>query len=378
MSAELIEAMAQAAARMLDALDPAQRERATRPFENEAERTEWYYTPNARPGIPMIELDARQQQNVRRLLRTGLSQGGYNAAATIMGLEAILDPAENWVQWQYLGYDRLRPSINRDPNMYFVCVFGQPGSERWAWSFGGHHISVHHTIVNGQLSTTPCFLGAHPAVSPLQPGFFLEPLAAERKLGLELYHSLDAPQRATATLAPVAPHDTMMVNRPYVEDGALALPPWIIMGKKAMPESMYPARMARFEEEFAHVLRSDEQLAPLRYEAGQPKGIGASAMTSAQQDALRELIAVYLHRLPDTVAQAELARLSEVWPALHFAWAGGDNGTMAHYYRIQGPTLVIEYDSPFDDGCHIHAVWRDARADFGRSLLRAHYAEAHG
>ncbi|MEO8540743.1 MAG: DUF3500 domain-containing protein [bacterium] len=372
----LIDAMSAAASRFLDSLDPDQRERATRRFENEAERTEWYYTPNARPGIPMMELDARQQQHVRRLLRSGLSEGGYNVAATIMGLEAILDPVENWAQWQYLGYDRKRPSINRDPNMYFVCVFGEPGSERWGWSFGGHHVSVHHTIVDGQLATTPCFFGSHPAVSPLQPGFFLEPLAAERKLGLELYHALDSDQRRVATLSPVAPHDTMMVNRPYVVEDAVALPPWIVMGTKAMPESQYPARITRFEEEFAHVLRSDEQLEPMRYTSS-PTGLPASAMTDGQRDGLRELVGIYLHRLPDEVAEGQLARVQSEFGSLAFAWAGGDNGQIAHYYRIQGPTLLIEYDSPFDDGCHIHAVWRDAAADFGKNLLGAHYAEAH-
>ncbi len=376
MSQDVISAMSEAAARLLASLDDTQRARATRPFADEAARTEWYYTPNARPGIPMMELDARQQQNVRRLLRSGLSEGGYNIAATIMGLEAILDPVENWAQWQYLGYDRLRPSINRDPAMYFVCVFGEPGTDRWAWGFGGHHISVHHTVVESSLSSTPCFFGAHPAVSPLQPGFFLEPLAAERKLGLELYRSLDPERRRRATLSPIAPHDTMMVNRPYVEAGAIALPPWIIMGKKAMPESMYPARQARFEEEFAHALRSDDDLQPLRY-TPQPAGLPANQMTNGQRDNLRELVNVYLARLPESVAERESASAASQFEGLGFAWAGGDDGDIAHYYRIQGTSLLIEYDSPFDDGCHIHAVWRDAEGDFGKSLLAGHYAAAH-
>jgi hypothetical protein len=374
-STATINAMTEAAARVLDGLSPEQRARATRPFSDEAARTEWYYTPNARPGIPMIELDARQQQAVRRLVRSGLSEGGYNTVATIMGLEAILDPVENWVQFQYLGYDRVKPSINRDPAMYFLCVFGEPGSERWAWSFGGHHVSVHHTIVAGQLSTTPCFFGSHPAVSPLQPGFFLEPLAGERRLGLELYNSLDGSQRATATLAPKAPNDTVQANRRFVEEGALPLPPWIIMGR-AMPESQYAARQARFEEEFAHLDLSEAALEPLRYTAA-PKGLPVTAMSASQRDGLRELIGLYLHRLPDEVAETQIASVAADLDSLAFAWAGGDNGMIAHYYRIQGPSLLIEYDSPYDDGCHIHAVWRDARADFGANLLAKHYAEAH-
>ncbi|MGE0600998.1 MAG: DUF3500 domain-containing protein [Dehalococcoidia bacterium] len=376
MAGKLLDSMAEAAQRFLDGLDDIQRGRATRPFSDERERTEWYYTPNARPGIPLIELDAVQQQMARRLLYTGLSEGGYNTAATIMGIEAILDPVEHWRAAPYPGYDQAAPSIWRSPSMYFVCVFGSPGSERWGWSFGGHHVSVHYTVVGDGVSANPCFFGAHPAEPPLQPGFFLRPLEPERKLGLELLHSLDAGQRAKATLLAKAPHDLVTTNRPAVREGALPLPTWVIMGPRAVPESAIPATRKNWERQFAHLPLTDEELAPVAYTAV-PKGLAAAEMTAGQQDALRELLRVYTSRLPEEASASQVARIAEHFGELHFAWAGGDAPHSAHYYRIQGPRLLVEYDSPFEDGCHIHAVMRDPEGDFGVDLLARHYAEAH-
>ncbi len=368
MECALIEEVAEAAKRFLENLNPAQRERARLPFSDEAKRTEWYYTPNARPGIPLVELDAVQRQNARRLVRSALSEGGYNTVATIMGLEAVLDPIEHWRTNAFLGYDKRVPTINRDPEMYFLAVFGEPGAERWGWSFGGHHVSVHLTVIGGSVAASPCFFGAHPAVSPLQPGFFLEPLAAERKLGLDLLHSLDGGQRAKATLLGTAPYDIVTGNRPTVSDGQMPRKPWDIMRIPPYPE--------RWEREFAHLPLEDEALEPLRL-TSQPKGLAARDMKPAQRDALRELVGVYLRRTREELAFDHLERATADPAALHFAWAGGDDPMTAHYYRIQGPRLLIEYDSPFDDGCHIHAVWRDPEGDFGQDLLARHYAEAH-
>jgi hypothetical protein len=207
----------------------------------------------------------------------------------------------------------------------------------------------------------------------LQPGFFLRPLEAERKLGLELLHLLDEPRRAQATLLPKAPHDMVTANTPAVQEGALPLPPWIIMRN---PEAQVPAIRAGWERQFAHLPLTDEELAPLAYTA-KPKGLAAAAMTGSQRDALSALLKVYTSRVPDEVAAAQAERLAIDLDAVHFAWAGGDTDHSAHYYRIQGPRLLVEYDSPFEDGCHIHAVWRDPEGDFGVDLLTRHYAEAH-
>lgn len=372
----LLDSMTEAAGRFLDGLDQVQRGRATRPFSAEGERREWYYTPNARPGIPLIELDAVQQQMARQLLHTGLSEGGYNTAATIMGIEAMLAPMERWPANPFPSYDLAAKSVVRDPSMYFVCVFGSPGAERWGWSFGGHHISVHYTLAGETVSANPCFFGANPAEPPLQPGFFLRPLEAERKLGLELLHLLDANQRSKAMLLARAPHDLVLGNRPAVVEGALPIEPWVIMGPKAIPEAAVPQQRARWERQFAHLPLTNEELEPLRYTA-RPKGLAAAQMTGPQQDALRELVGVYTSRVPTEAAAAQAGRLAADFGAIHFAWAGGDKPHSAHYYRIQGPRLLIEYDSPFEDGCHIHAVWRDPEGDFGMDLLARHYAEAH-
>ena len=100
-------------------------------------------------------------------------------------------------------------------------------------------------------------------------------------------------------------------------------------------------------------------------------------MTAPQREALRELVGVYTSRVATEAAAEQTARTESNLDALHFAWAGGDSGRSAHYYRIQGPRLLIEYDSPMEDGSHIHSVWRDPEGDFGMDLLGRHYAEAH-
>ena len=153
-----------------------------------------------------------------RLLRSGLSRAAYVTATTVMGLENVLDDVERFRQ----GFGRER---GRDPGMYYVRVFGTPGpGATWGWRFGGHHVSVNHTIVDGELAaSTPCFLGADPAESPLLGPHLLRPLAGAEDLGRELVRSLDAAQLDRALLAPVAPVDLVSANRPRVSPGRPAV-----------------------------------------------------------------------------------------------------------------------------------------------------------
>ena len=115
-----------------------------------------------------------------------MSWPGYVTAATVVGLENVLDAAEGFAGRP--GRER-----GRDPGLYYVRIFGEPDrGGTWGWRFGGHHVSVNHTIVDGDVaSSTPCFLGANPASSPLLGPHLLRPLAGAEDLGRELVRSLD-------------------------------------------------------------------------------------------------------------------------------------------------------------------------------------------
>ena len=366
--------MAHTANAFLESLSDEQRKAAQLPFEATHERQRWYYTPNARPGISLVELDAVQQQRGRQLLRAGLSMSAYNTAATIMSLEWALAEAERWPTARYIGYPGPALSVRRDPNMYFVAIFGQPAeSGTWGWTFGGHHISVTHTIVDGALARpTPSFFGSHPAELPLGHGHSLRPLAPEEDLGLALLHSLDSDQKRQAIISSLAPSDMVQSNRPRVEEGAIPFTPDVLMG---LPPN--PRAEAAFELLNARNALTDEQLAPLRYSTSQPAGLPATKMDGAARDLLGRLIQRYLERMPEPLADREWDRIQPGLGDLHFAWAGAVKRGLAHYYRIQGPGILIEYDNPDPAGDHVHACWRDPDGDFGADLLAAHYAAAH-
>jgi hypothetical protein len=314
----LLDRMAEAATDWLASLPPAQRANSSYPFPATGERTRWSYTPNERGGLPLAEMGPVQQRLAHRLMASGLSEGGYAAASTIMGLENALDAVEGWRR-PYPG--RAGPNRGRDPLLYFVSVFGEPGAGSWGWRVGGHHVALNYTVVDGRgLSASPLFLGANPALTRLVGPGVVRPLAAEEDLARELLASLAPDQRRRAVLSPVAPDDLVHSNRPEVR-------------------------------------------------VGPPEGLAADAMQPAQRELLRGLLHQYLGRLPDPVAAVEAERVSgDRLQAAHFAWAGGGEPGQPHYYRLQGPRLLIEYVNVQDGANHVHSVWRDPLGDFGQSL----------
>ena len=142
--AETAEQMARAADSWLSSLGDAERAVAQRAFPSDDDRRQWFYTPTDHGGLALGAMSPSRQQGALRLLATGLSVAGYNTVATIIGLENILDAKEGWRQ----VFDRER---GRDPGMYYVRVFGEPGpNATWAWRFGGHHVSINHLVVDGE------------------------------------------------------------------------------------------------------------------------------------------------------------------------------------------------------------------------------------
>jgi hypothetical protein len=313
----VLDRMAGAAADWLASLDAGQRDKASYPFPATEERTRWYYTPNEQGGLPLAEMGPVQQRLAHRMVASGLSEGGYATASAIMGLENVLDAKEGWRR-SYTG--RATPNRGRDPQLYFVSVFGKPGAGPWGWRVGGHHVALNYTLLEGGgLSASPLFFGANPAHTHLVGPGVLRPLAAEEDLGRELLASLAPDQLATAVLLPEAPDDILQTNRPTVD-------------------------------------------------AGPPQGLAAARMLPQQRELLLGLLRQYLGRLPDPVAATETARVTgEALEAVHFAWAGRPEPGQPHYYRVQGPRLLIEYDNVQNGVNHVHSVWRDPLGDFGQS-----------
>jgi hypothetical protein len=321
-SRDLVERMGEAANDLLASLAPDQKAKATFPFGEDGERVKWYYTPVDRGGLPLFEMDRRQQRLAHQLVATGLSRAGYVAASTIMGLETTLDALEEW-RWEGHG---------RDPALYYVSIFGHPDVQAaWGWRFEGHHISLNYTIAGGRIvSPTPTFFGANPAEAPLSGVGVLRPLSGVEDLARELVTSLHDERRQQAIVSTRAPSDILTSNR---------------------------SRASQILE---------------------PKGLPGVRMEASQQEILTALIGEYIHRMPDELAEAEAARLvAKGVQDLYFAWAGGLERGEGHYYRIQGPRFLVEYDNTQNDANHIHSVWRDPADDFGALLLAQHYAQDH-
>jgi len=365
--------MAAAAAAWLDALDPAQRAVAagaapSADAGSDAERRRWFYTPTDHGGLTLGAQRPVQQRLAHRLVASGLSVAGYNTVATIIGLDNVLDQVEGWsVDW---GRER-----GRDPGLYYLRVFGEPGGAApWGWRFGGHHVSLNNLIVDGAVrSTTPCFFGADPAVSPLLGPPPLRPLAGAEDLARELVRSLDPDQAARAILLDRAPSDIVGGNRSELSDGDQMIHLRDIWRGQFTDPGLLDrvTTMGDGAERASGYDAADHERLAL---TSSPKGVPAAELGAGQRDLLRALLATYLERAPDGLAPVpDDAALD----AVHLAWAGPTALGEPHYYRLQGPRLLIEYDNTQRHANHAHSAWRDPEADFGYDVLGAHLAAHH-
>ena len=311
-----IAAMASAADGLLGALTPEQRQQATFPVASD-ERMRWHFIPNEmfpRKGVALRAMTPPQRDRAMDLLKSGLSQRGYVTATAIIELENVLREIEKGGRFA------------RDPVDYQFTVFGTPGAkDAWGWRVEGHHLSLHFTVAGGKaVATSPTFTGSNPAEVKDGPKKGTRVLAPLEDLGRAVVMALDEPRRGTAVINPVAPGDIVTMNTLDIN--------------------------------------------PLS-----PPGLAAGEMTTEQRAALTRLIEGYASILADDLAADRLARVKAAGPQnVRFAWAGPLEKGAKHYYRVQGPTFLIEYDNTQNDGNHVHAVWRDFAGDFGRDLLREH------
>jgi hypothetical protein len=355
-------AMTELAATLLGSCDPQQRAALLRGWDDE-DRTTWFYTPTDHGGLPIGAQRPSQQQLTMRLVSEGLSTPAYNTVAAVIGIENILDRVEGFSRdW---GRER-----GRDPGLYWLRVFGEPGADRWGWRFGGHHVSLNYVIDRDRLvSATPCFIGADPARAELLGGGELAPLRAVEDVARSLVAALTEAQLHRALLHRTAPSDIISGNR-----AQMAMPAEMIhMNERQLWGGLHDdPRMRQLTEiidqksEAATGYQADDHLKLAIRSA--PSGLAADDMTPDQHVLLYELVACYESRAPDGV----LPRTPESLDGVHFGWAGPLAAGEPHYYRIHGPDLLVEYDNTQRGANHAHSVWRRPDSDFGFDVLAAH------
>jgi hypothetical protein len=332
----------------------------------ESERLRWFYTPTQHGGLAIREQSAHQQSLAMQLVATGLSRAGYATVAAVMGLENVLDQVEGWgVHW---GRDR-----GRDPGLYWLRVFGRPGDRVWAWRFGGHHVSLNNLIVDDQVvSTTPCFIGADPATTELLGGV-LRPLQGAEDTARRLVHELDAGQLRRALLHPSAVSDIVSGNRPQIQHGDTMMHMQDLWRERFADPALSGLvdEIDRRAEQGSGYTEDDHARVAITVP---PKGVCARDLDDEQRHVLRQLIAAYTGRAPQEIAENYLAHYASdaVLDEVFFAWAGSTDTGEPHYYRVQGPSILIEYDNTQRRANHAHSVWRDPISDFGLDVLGYH------
>jgi hypothetical protein len=296
------------------------RERAAFSFDGD-ERLDWFYTPVSRTGLPIGALSESQLGDLKAFLLTGMGEMGVQQAFDIVALEEVL-------------FAQSGGAAMRNPGNYFLGTFGEPSPDSpWGWRFEGHHLSVSFTIVDGRLvSGTPAFFGGNPARVPedadVHPG--LSPFAREQGVAHRLMSTFSGEQQSRVVIAAEAPDD---------------------------------------------ILTSNDRRASM----GVPEGISIADMTAEQSRALGRLLRLFLARMNPALAEYQMAKIEQAgYERVHFAWAGGTEPGDRHYFRIHGPTFVVEWDNTQGDGNHVHSVWRDFEDDFGYDPLGQHLEADHG
>jgi hypothetical protein len=318
--------LAEAANNFLGALRPELRSKYEFAFDD-AYRKDWNNLPNfihPRKGLRMGDLTPQERAAAHRLIQTMMSSQGYYKAEVIMG---IID--------EFLGSASESAHNQYGSEFYFLDIFGKPGGDDpWGVKLDGHHLAMNVAVIDHKISVTPLHLGADPAVIPSGRHAGWAVLAGETAKGFALRNALAPEQVSRAVLSENVPRDIFTL----------------------------PGR--------------DRELQT-------PAGI--SGLQGRQRDLLEALIDEYLGNVrPDVARNYRGAIQAAGFDKVHFAWMGPSETGKAVYYRVHGPTLLIEYDNVVppnsklpNDPNHIHTVLRSPGNDFGEDWLRRHRLEHH-
>ncbi|MFE6365673.1 DUF3500 domain-containing protein [Streptomyces sp. NPDC057806] len=329
---------------LFDALHADQRARVLLPHDD-CGRTHWNFLPESgRPGIPIGELDRHQEVLAHRLIAESMSLPAYARVVQVMANEHVLREL-NQPLFGHIA------ATFRDARGYFLTFFGQPQPDTtWGWRLVGHHLSVNVTVVDGDVvSATPFLLGAEPArLGPFRI------LGEEEDAAFVLLDSLTDTQRRRTVIHSKPPADFVTRTVPVV--GEVEYPAYHGVGRR-------------------DAMITDEDRKALAYFRDHPRGFRAGDLSSAQRKHFDDLLALFVERVRPGLVGFEMDRITAVGGVenLHFAWAGGTSLADPHYFRIQGPVTLVEFDNAEDNANHVHSVWRDPSNDFGADLLIQHH-----
>ena len=315
-----------AANAFVSTLSPAERTKCTFGFTS-SQRTGWSNLPSGifqRNGLRFGDMTARQREAALALVASALSREGYQKVTNIMNGDEVLKNAGG-------GRTGGRPGAPGGPggrgggirfglDEYYIALLGAPSAaDAWMLQFGGHHLAINVTVVGRSSVMTPSLPAAQPAKYTLN-GQTIRPLGQENDKGFALINALNAEQQKHAIL------------NYEVRD--------LVLGPGADGKVI------------------------------QPEGILASQLDARQQAMLLDVVHEWVGILNDEAATAKMAEIKANLPQTWFAWSGATkNGGLA-YYRIQGPTVIIEYAPQQGDLDHIHTIYRDPTNDYGAKLLK--------
>jgi len=310
-----------AANTFLNGLSTTERSHAAFPF-NSPQKSNWSNLPSGiyqRNSLRLGDLTPAKRDATLALVASVLSREGYQKVQNIMNGDEVLKGSGGGRTGGRAGGGGRGGGIAFGLDEYYIAVFGTPSTTTpWMIQFGGHHLGINVTIVGGNNVMTPSLPAAQPAKYALN-GQTIRPLGNENDKGFALINALDAAQRRMAIL-------NYQVNDLVLgptEDGKVI----------------------------------------------QPEGILASALNSNQQNMLLDVAHEWVGILNDDAAAAKMAEIRQNLPRTYFAWSGStSNGGLA-YFRIQGPTVLIEYAPQQGDLDHIHTIYRDPTNDYGARLV---------
>jgi hypothetical protein len=322
------------ASNLIGSLSATQKPRAMAAF-TEGPRQAWSYRPGSqsrKEGVRTGEMSDEQRRLAHALIGCGLSAQGYQKAAAIMRLDDVARETVAQVVFPPAGMP-----VEVGKEYYWLTLFGDPLRDRpWGWQLEGHHLALNFTAVDGAITVTPAFFGADPAEIQTGPLAGFRVLDGEEHHGFALMAALTSGQKARALLAGEVPR-----------------------GLFSSPERQQA--LQRFE------------------------GLPAAELDNAQQQLLWQLIDEYLGNAPVATAIRARERIRrDGAERIHFAWMGAVERGRAFYYRVHGPSILIEFDHAANirskalepDPNHIHTLMWMPGEDYGGDLLARHYRES--